>query len=68
MYLNEDDIDEDDNLKKLYNTNQEEKEDKADKAAVSDWRKAANKKNRQEDDIEITFEGGFDGGKKNKKN
>lgn len=65
LYLNEDDIDEDDNLKKLYNTNQEEKEDKA---AISDWRKSANKKNRQDDDIEITFEGGFDGGKKNKKN
>lgn len=27
---------------------------------ISDWKKCGNKKYRQDDDIEITFEGGFD--------
>jgi hypothetical protein len=60
MYINEDDIDNEDGLKKLINEEKNEPE-------LSDWRKTCNKKYRKaEDDIEITFEGGFD--LKNKKN
>lgn len=50
MYLNEEDIEEDDNMKKLVRENVEEKQ------VITDWKKSTNKKYRQqEDDIEITF-------------
>lgn len=51
MYINEDDIQEDDQFRQIVNNKEEN---------VSDWRKECNKKLRKnDDDIEITFEGGF---------
>mgnify|MGYP001198539242 CR=1 FL=1 len=51
-------MDEEDQRKKLAQYNLDEDE------VIPEWRKSCNKKYRKDDDIEITFEGGFDTKKK----
>ena len=50
MYINTEEADKEDGMKKIVNQNNKDEE------FVSDWKKTYNKKNRQqEDDIEIAF-------------
>ena len=50
MYINTEEVDKEDGMKKIVNQNNKDEE------FVSDWKKTYNKKNRQqEDDIEIAF-------------
>lgn len=61
-YIDENQIEEEDQRVKLTH------EAMKDQDVIADWRKSCNKKyKKNEDDIQITFEGGFDTKKTNKK-